>query len=412
MKSTLLFIEPLDVLFLRGNKLFGDPGSYGESLIFPRPSVVAGALRSGLIANRNYDTLEFANGKITSDSELGTPDKPGTFVLERLNLAKRCQIEDSFTYTLLYPLPCDLAARSLGGTGRDEIEICQIKPESLQSGSQDLPGILTSNASTSLPVLAENTRSKYLPHSHLYLTDEGWNDHLRGKQVVPENHLVRLDDLQKTEDRIGIGLDATRGSVDENKGKLFTMQAVSLRKREHRSTQDYDVGLIAEVSGATFPDLMTIRLGGDGRGALVTRINQDENHRDSEESMFELISKERRCRLILTSPGIFAEGWNFTSRGNPSEAEQELFDGVSAKIQCAVIHRHEIISGFDISKWQPKPAQRAVPAGMVYWLTELNASAESLAAFVKEGLWQSANRDSARRAEGFNRFELGIYGED
>ena len=23
------FIEPLDVLFLRGNKLFGDPGSFG-----------------------------------------------------------------------------------------------------------------------------------------------------------------------------------------------------------------------------------------------------------------------------------------------------------------------------------------------------------------------------------------------
>ena len=37
------FIEPLDVLYLRGNKLFGDPGSYGESMIPPWPSVAAGA---------------------------------------------------------------------------------------------------------------------------------------------------------------------------------------------------------------------------------------------------------------------------------------------------------------------------------------------------------------------------------
>ena len=35
MKS--VFIEPLDVLVLRGNKLFGDPGSYGESLVPPWP---------------------------------------------------------------------------------------------------------------------------------------------------------------------------------------------------------------------------------------------------------------------------------------------------------------------------------------------------------------------------------------
>ena len=39
------FLEPLDVLFLRANKLFGDPGSYGESLVPPWPSAAAGALR-------------------------------------------------------------------------------------------------------------------------------------------------------------------------------------------------------------------------------------------------------------------------------------------------------------------------------------------------------------------------------
>ena len=33
--STALFIEPLDVLILRGNKLFADAGSHGEALMPP-----------------------------------------------------------------------------------------------------------------------------------------------------------------------------------------------------------------------------------------------------------------------------------------------------------------------------------------------------------------------------------------
>ena len=35
MERLRYFIEPLDLLFLRGNKLFGDPGSFGESLVRP-----------------------------------------------------------------------------------------------------------------------------------------------------------------------------------------------------------------------------------------------------------------------------------------------------------------------------------------------------------------------------------------
>ena len=45
------FIEPLDVLFLRGNQLFGEPGSYGEALMPPWPSVAAGALRTRILAD-------------------------------------------------------------------------------------------------------------------------------------------------------------------------------------------------------------------------------------------------------------------------------------------------------------------------------------------------------------------------
>ena len=89
MEPSRYFIEPVDVLFLRGNKLFGDPGSFGESLVPPWPSVVAGAVRSALLAARGYDLAAFARGEIAGDAELGTPAVPGTFTVTAFDVARR-----------------------------------------------------------------------------------------------------------------------------------------------------------------------------------------------------------------------------------------------------------------------------------------------------------------------------------
>jgi CRISPR-associated protein Cmr3 len=82
-----VFIEPLDVLALRGNKLFGEPGSYGESLMPPWPSVAAGAIRSMILA-RDSDPARFARGE-TRHPALGTPTQPGPFTVVAFHLARR-----------------------------------------------------------------------------------------------------------------------------------------------------------------------------------------------------------------------------------------------------------------------------------------------------------------------------------
>ena len=84
---TSVFIEPLDVLVLRANKLFGDPGSYGESLVPPWPSVAAGAIRSAVLA-REGDAFAFARGE-WSHPALGTPSEPGPFTVTAFHLARR-----------------------------------------------------------------------------------------------------------------------------------------------------------------------------------------------------------------------------------------------------------------------------------------------------------------------------------
>ena len=90
MTTTSCFIEPLDVLFLRGNQLFGEPGSYGEALMPPWPSVAAGALRTRILADDGFDLAAFAADE-KPHPHLGTPQAPGSFVLQAFCVARKLQ---------------------------------------------------------------------------------------------------------------------------------------------------------------------------------------------------------------------------------------------------------------------------------------------------------------------------------
>ncbi|MBK7766446.1 MAG: type III-B CRISPR module-associated protein Cmr3, partial [Sulfuritalea sp.] len=81
-----LFLEPLDVLYLRGNQHFGSPGAHGTALMPPWPSLAAGALRSRLMVD-GESVASLANFRLSH------------FGLARLNGA---------TAEPLLPLPADV----------------------------------------------------------------------------------------------------------------------------------------------------------------------------------------------------------------------------------------------------------------------------------------------------------------
>lgn len=110
MTTTSCFIEPLDVLFFRGNQLFGEPGSYGEALMPPWPSVAAGALRTRILAADRIDMAAFAAGQVPHP-QLGTPQAPGSFVLQAFGVARKPEGGD---VELLMPLPADLVVQGNG----------------------------------------------------------------------------------------------------------------------------------------------------------------------------------------------------------------------------------------------------------------------------------------------------------
>ena len=80
-----VFLEALDVLYLRGNQHFGSPGAHGAALMPPWPSLAAGALRS--VSYTHLDVYKrqvrgwvLANARAMLAEILqttGTPDDPG-----------------------------------------------------------------------------------------------------------------------------------------------------------------------------------------------------------------------------------------------------------------------------------------------------------------------------------------------
>lgn len=379
------FLQPLDVLFLRGNKLFGDPGSFGESLIPPWPSVAAGAIRSRLLADEGVDLPAFARGEINHPT-LGTPAQPGSFRITHFQMARQCA-NGRFEALIAPPADLVISEDDQGNPGVRSLTPTAITPAPLPEGK----GIESSFPLAALPVLAQDTRSKAA--TGYWLTESGWRKYLDG-QTPSASDLVHSSQLWRIDPRVGIGLNAdTRSAAD---GRLFAMQAVAMQP---------DVGFLVGVAGANPAEHGTVRLGGDGRAAAIRKVTATRPEPD-----YAAISQARRCRLVLTSPGIFPNGWVLP--GVDAEGRFQ-FGEVSARLVCAAVPRAEIVSGWDLANWQPKPAQRAAPTGSVYWLEDLIATPEALRKLAVAGLWgdgcQDTQRDVQRQAEGFNQIELATW---
>ena len=386
--TTHRFIEPLDVLFLRGNKLFGDPGSHGESLVPPWPSVAAGALRSLMLAADGVDIAAFALGRL-QHATLGTPAAPGAFALTGFDLARRNPAGQVET---LHALPADLLVTEAGNTDTDtdtdtnananaSPQLTRLQPQ------PPAPGLASSAPLALWPVLAQAERRK--PVAGHWLTQAGWATYLKGQtpaasQLVPAKALWRLDA------RIGIGLDSATRSVAD--GQLFTAQAVAFQP---------GVGFLASVRGGEPPRTGVLRFGGDGRGAALTAVQHTAPQPD-----WEAISRAGRCRIVLTTPGLFAKGWLPPGvHGGQGLALQ----GISGQLVCAAVPRAEVISGWDLARRQPKAAERVAPTGSVYWIDRLAATPEQLRKLVGHGLWPDDHQNAARQAEGFNRFTFAAW---
>ncbi len=380
--STYHFVQPLDVLMIRGNKSFGGDGQHGEAVMPPWPSLFAGAFRSALLGKDAGQLASFAHAgdRLAGDlgAVLGSRDEPGSFAINWLSLA--ILGAEAGVPLAIVPRPTDLVAFDAPRVA----PLVSLQPTSPPAGSM---------ASGGLPLVAHLRIARQAkPQAGRWLDAAGLAAYLRGE--LPARTLSSAD-LFKRETRLGIALDS--GSRTAADGALYTSEAIAL---------DSSVGFLVgcEGDGGQLAKTGHLRLGGDGKGARYRAIAFT-----APVVPRHAITARRCFRIILATPGVFAGGWlpERVTRCGAGDYRLEG-EGFSARLACAAVPRFDTISGWDLARQQPKTAQRVAPAGSVYWFDDFAGDVGKLAEWVASGLWGD-NPDRQRRAEGFNRAWLGLW---
>lgn len=400
--TTWVYVRPTDSLFVRGNLAFGDSGEHGASLMPPPPSLFAGAFRSALLGNDAAQLAAFVQHGQCSHPALaqclGTPQVPGDFCLTWLSLAGQpAGAQAGAAPEAIAAMPADLLV-----LGR---AFAALAPRAVPSGVQsvgDLP---------LRPTLVSARQEK--PKGGVWLRQAGLAQHLAG-QLPADTAQLEGKHLYQRDPRLGIGLNehartAEVGLIYTTEGFAFSPQA---RPTPTTPAPFESTGFLVGLAGvqALLPAEGVLRLGGDGRSAHYRRVSF------KPPVVADIVGKQGRFRLILQTPGLFAQGWLPDSVTRQADGSHRLqAPGFSARLACAALGRREVVSGWDLHQWAPKPAQAAAPAGSVYWFDQFEGSPDKLATWVQNGL---CAHDSAqarhpqqhiRRAEGYNRALLAVW---
>ncbi|SEA85222.1 CRISPR-associated protein Cmr3 [Thiothrix caldifontis] len=376
MNMTYRFVNAVDTISIRGNKLFGDAGSHGESTFPPKPSVLSGAFRSVLWVNNGGD----ANAIQQSPFSI-----TGVFPARQDQHGK---------VELFLPLPADLLVTDEGKTVR------KLEPQLLNEAIQhsqisQLP---------MMPILRQGKPAK--PENGWLLNQSGMAAYLRGEKLN-ETHLTKQAELWSKESRIGIGLNRNSRTADD--GKLFTVEHTVPKHSEnwdepkHKVANEKMSGLVVGIANSGgLPASGFIRLGGDGRAAEFSPIDAPDIQR---------APKTDKFKLVLLTPGLFANGWLPDGIVEENGAYWLKLDGFKARLACAAVSRAEVVSGWDLECWKPKDAERTAPSGRVYWFDQAEGDFATLDKLVTQGLWAKTpdNELNSRRAEGYNRVLLAAW---
>jgi CRISPR-associated protein Cmr3 len=393
--TSSLRITPVDILHLRGNRLFGGPGDHGEARMLPWPSLFAGALRSHLLAGHGIDPSAYATGGEVAPGRLGevlgTPQQPGSFRITGVALCRRHDGHEQ----VLVPLPADCVVEPRPGTS-EGLAVHRLQPIAPAAIG---PGIATGCELPRLPVLQAPAPFKPVPGC--WLTGDGLAAYLAGAAVQPQ-HLVHQHRLWLIDPRLGIALG--RQSRTAAQGKIYTAETVALAE---------GVSFLVGVDGVPddlLPAHGLLRLGGDGRGAEVARWPGP--------VLPASVPAGPGFTIVLATPGLLPQGWRL-----PGLAEEEgglvlRLGSLVARLVAAAIPRYQVISGWDLAGGKPKTAQRALHQGSVYWFEHLEGDPAQLQVLAEQGLWHlleaagtrlDDSRWRQRRAEGFNNLWLGSW---
>jgi CRISPR-associated protein Cmr3 len=386
-------IEPVDVVHLRGNRLFEGTGD-GVAVMPPWPSLFAGALRSRMLADERWIEGYLAGDASKARAELRAALGPshaargeGSFRVVFTGL----EVELDGRRVFCVQAPQDLVCFGQRD-GRPE-EVVRVSPTKVGEVTR---GLVQSDAPASArgrsplrppaaPLLRTARRDK--PVKGWWLVLEGARAWQEGKTPRPE-HFVHASRLWSDDPRLGIALDRDTRTVRE--GFLYVSRAIALRPGVR-----FAVG-VTGVDDGLLPRDGLVRLGGDGRGGAVAVPPP----LDAGQAPWQRLPGRDRFTVWLSTPGAFAGGWRLPGLGD--DGVWRPVEGFAADLIAAAVPRHEVVSGWSLAdgaRGAPKPALRVVPTGAVYWMQRREGAFEALRPTLAGGLVE-ASSDGDVRSEG------------
>jgi CRISPR-associated protein Cmr3 len=374
---------------------FGARGSQMARCTFPpRPSVIAGALRTKVLAAEGVDFDRFREGAGIPEAvrrEIGAGRgaagglEGGTFAVCQLLLGNRTGQGDGTPY--FRPGRDLVAPKKKGGDraeGKEEGAATTLRVLG-PARSRSVSGV-SSLGDALVPLAIEPGCEP----QHAWLKPSAWLSYLLARaSTIRKEDLAREADILSRDYRVGIGLDTESRTVEE--GKLFSSEGVVMRP---------GWGFVAGVEGcAGLPTTGLVRLGGDGRMARLSAWSVPE---PDWSPVRDAIATTGRFRWVLQTPAIFRGGWQPESVHQEGAPLVYRRNGVAARLVSAAVGSPELAGGWDLVRGAPKPFRRMVPAGSVYWFELLEGK--------PEGVWELFHNRSVsdeKAKEGFGLVQLG-----
>jgi CRISPR-associated protein Cmr3 len=344
---TVWIIEPRDPLIVRDARPFGpNPGARANTLNFPFPSTLIGALRTCA----GTENGQFNTNRI---DELLKATMRGPLLVE---------LADDDTISQYYlPAPADALIYRDSET-QDIRRVC-LSPRTDLNGS-------ISNLPDDLCYIGPKERINGKAYSD---APSFWNVADFAQWLVqPKDSLLDLKSLEPhiknlpKESRMHVSINKDTQTGED--GLLYLTSGLEFVRVEEQEDEEFHKGFHRLALAVDFSQDTKHFTGGlsplGGERRLMHWYKNAPNlhpfHPDLRNNMIKQIQDDKRCRVILLTPAYFQAGY----RPN----QQWEFGGVAATLKGVVNPRYQTVSGWDFALNRSKPSNRLAPAGSVYYV--------------------------------------------
>lgn len=243
-------------------------------------------------------------------------------------------------------------------------------------------------------------------------THRDFCDWLAGRPLTPGRHGVEL--TRRTQ--VHVGIDPVTGAASESilfshdvlettaRGSEIAHGADDLESEEAKRAVEWAVGVEVDLPAGSVPT--TARLGSDSRLVRLQSL-PGEMFEAAPEVLAAFRQPTRGVRIVTVTPTRFAAGWLPDGLVSTPQGYVGRISGlpVDVRLRAAYVSRPMAISGWDMVANRPKPADRMVPPGSVYYFERVDG--EGFGEVEARAIWLAAL--GSRTDEGFGRVVPGVW---